>query len=695
MGAPDAFPQGPGSVGVGPTEPGGLLDVLGVAAVVLDSSGRITLWSPQAEELFGWTADEALGRFAAQLLVAPEHFDLVLHLFAQVMSSGESWAGVFPVQHRDGTTRLVEFRNMRLLDEHGESYALGIATDQATLREVERDLALSVRLVAQSPIGLAVLDTDLRYVMVNPALEHLNGLSAADHIGCDVHKVLRFLDDPGAVASMMQQVLDTGRPLVNRFIVGRSPTVPGEQIARSVSYYRLEDPAGRVLGVAASVVDVTDQHRAGVEAADARKRLATIARASVMVGTTLDVEQTARELADILVPELADLAAVDILDAVLDDRPASPVSPGAPAVFRALAVTAAYPTEAVSAADPTGHIAAYGADRLITRCVTTGRPVLVNRVTHADLRHIAAEPRGAVLLAQAGLHAYLAVPLIARGEVLGAMDLCRTRNPLPFDPDDVVLAGELAARAAVCIDNARSYQNQRRTALTLQRHLMTHRLPQPAGLEIAYRYQPAQASAEVGGDWFDAIPVAGDKTALVIGDVMGSGITAAATMGQLRTASRTLADLDLDPAEVLLHLDHIADGLDPGFATCIYAVYDPHCMQCTIALAGHLPPVLTRSGRPPELVDLPTGTPLGVSATTFEQTILQLGGGDQLLLYTDGLVETRDQPIDTRLNTLLDLLAEPQRTLEATCDHLLGALRREGDHDDVSLLISRTHTRRP
>ncbi|MFD4944653.1 SpoIIE family protein phosphatase [Streptomyces sp. NPDC058409] len=695
MAATDAFPEDSASVEVGPSEPGGLLDVLDVAAVVLDGAGRIALWSPQAEELFGWTAEQALGRFAAQLLVAPEHFDLVLHLFAQVMSSGESWAGVFPVRHKDGGTRLVEFRNMRLLDEHGQTYALGIATDQATLREVERDLALSVRLVAQSPIGLAVLDTDLRYVMVNPALERLNDLPAAQHIGRDVYEVLRFLDDPGAAASMMRQVLDTGRPLVNQFVVGRSPTAPAADIARSVSYYRLEDPAGRVLGVAASVVDVTEQHRAGLEAADARKRLATIARASVMVGTTLDVEQTARELADILVPELADLAAVDILDAVLDDRQPGPVSPGAPALFRALAVTAAYPTDAVYAPDPTGHIAAYDADRLITQCVTTGRPVLVNRVTDADLRRIAAEPRGAALLAQAGLHAYLAVPLIARGEVLGAMDLCRARNPLPFDPDDVVLAGELAARAAVCIDNARSYQNQRRTALTLQRHLMTHQLPEPTGLEIAYRYQPAQASAEVGGDWFDAIPVAGDKTALVIGDVMGSGINAAATMGQLRTAVRTLADLDLDPAQVLLHLDHIAGGLDPGFATCIYAVYDPKCMQCLIALAGHLPPVLTRRGRPPELLDLPTGIPLGVGAAAFEQTTLQLDAGDQLLLYTDGLVETRDQPIDTRLNTLLDLLAEPQRALEATCDHLLGALRRQDDHDDVSLLISRARAHRP
>ncbi|MGW8970665.1 SpoIIE family protein phosphatase [Streptomyces platensis] len=691
MGATDAFPEGAAQVGATPGQPGGLLDVLGVAAVMLDADGRITLWSPQAESLFGWTAEEALGRSAAQLLVGPEHFDLVLGLFSQVMAGGESWAGVFPVQHKDGSTRLVEFRNMRLLDERGESYALGIATDQAVLRRVERDLALSVRLVAQSPIGLAVLDTSLRFVMVNPALERINDLPADQHIGHDVREALSFLDTDTIVSSM-RAVLDTGTPLLDQYTVGRTAADPHADRAWSVSYYRLEDAHGRVLGLATSVVDVTEQHRSATEAARARRRLAVIADASATVGTTLDVDQTAHELADVIVPELADLAAVDVLDAVLDGRRPTTLSRGGPARFRALAVAAAYSTEAVRAADPTGQIASYEADRLITRCVTEARPVLVPQVSEGDLPHIAADPQGAALLGKAGLHSYLAVPLIARGEVLGALSLYRVRNPEPFDEDDAVLAVELAARAAVCIDNARSYQSERRTALTLQRHLMNHRPPQPTAMEIAYRYQPAQAASEVGGDWFDAIPVAGDKTALVVGDVMGSGINAAATMGQLRTTARALADLDLDPAEVLRHLDHIAVGLDPAFATCLYAVYDPHRMECRIAVAGHLPPIVVRPDRAPELLDLPTGAPLGVGGVPFEQTTVALREGDQLVLYTDGLIETRDQPIDARLDTLLELLAEPQQDLEGLCDRLLRSLRDEHDHDDVALLVARPHT---
>ncbi|MFJ5953227.1 SpoIIE family protein phosphatase [Streptomyces noursei] len=691
MGATDAFPDSAAQAGAGPAQPGGLLDVLGVAAVMLDAKGRIALWSPQAEELFGWTAEEALGRSAARLLVHPEHVELVLRLFAQVMSGGESWAGVFPVRHKDGSTRLVEFRNMRLQDEHGATYALGIATDQAVLREVERDLALSVRLVAQSPIGLAVLDSDLRFVMVNPALERINDLPAERHLGRHVREALSFLET-GVIEERMREVLATGRPLLDQFSIGRTAAHPDADQAWSVSYYRLEDANGRVLGLATSVVDVTEQHRAATEAARARRRLAIIADASASVGTTLDVGQTAQELADVIVPELADLAAVDVLDAVLDGRRPPVPGRGGPARFRALAVAAAGETPAVRAADPTGQLAAYETERLITRCVTEARPVLVAEVGPDERRHIAADPQGAELLREAGLHSYLAVPLIARGEVLGALSLYRTDNPVPFDEDDAVLAVELAARAAVCIDNARSYQSERRTALTLQRHLMNHRPPQPTTMDIAYRYQPAQAASEVGGDWYDVIPVAGDKTALVVGDVMGSGINAAATMGQLRTTTRALADLDLAPADVLHHLDHIAGGLDPAFATCLYAVHDPHREECRIAVAGHLPPVVVRPGRPPELLDLPTGAPLGVGGVgdvTFEQTTVPLRVGDQLVLYTDGLIETRDQAIDARLDRLLGLLAEPERPLEELCDRLLGELRHGNDHDDVALLIAR------
>ncbi|WP_392672574.1 SpoIIE family protein phosphatase [Streptomyces sp. LN785] len=685
MSTTDAFRAGPGRTGEAPA-PSGLLDVLSLAAVVLDDTGRILFWSPQAEELFGYSPEEALGRFAARLLVDEQHLETVIELFAHVMESGERWAGTFPVRHRDGSTRLVEFRNMRLQDERGGRYALGIATDQGTLRRVERDLALSMRLVSQSPIGLGVMNTELRYVLVNPVLAGIDGPLADEQVGRAVSEAPPFRHEE-SIESDMRRVLATGVPLLDRFVVGR---IPGDEQdhAWSVSFYRLEDPAGRVLGLATSVVDVTEQHRAAADAARARRRLALVADASVRIGTTLDLEQTARELAEICVPAMADVVTVDVLDSVLHDQRSTTADTG-PARFRALAVVSAYPTKATQAVDPTGSLAQYDADRLITQCVNIRRAVLKADVTGQDLRHVARDDNCAGLLAAAGVHSYLAVPLIARGEVIGAVGLMRADNPRPFDDDDVVLVGELAARAAVCVDNARLFQSQRHAALTLQRSLLPQRPADRLGLQIAHRYQPADATSEIGGDWFDVIPLADDKTALVIGDVMGSGIDAAAAMGQLRTATRTLAQLDLDPADVLHYLDRGTAGIEHTFATCAYAVFDPHTGMCDISLAGHLPPVLMRPDRTPELLDLPTGAPLGVGGVPFGTTRLALDRGDQLVLYTDGLVETRDQAIDDRLDLLLSLLAGPHRDLEETCDLLLRALRRPGDHDDVALLIAR------
>ncbi|MER7397625.1 SpoIIE family protein phosphatase [Streptomyces sp. NPDC000151] len=669
-----------------PVPPGELLDLLSVSAVVLDSSGRIVFWSPQAGEVFGYTAEEALGRYAARLLVRDEHREQVMRLFAEVLGGEAGWAGAFPIRHKDGSTRLVEFRNMRLLDDLGDVYVLGIAADRTTLQRVETKLALSEHLVSQAPVGVALLDTDLRYLLTNPALERINGIPAADHLGRRPHDILPLLD-ACTIESALRQVLRTGTPLIDQCVVGRTMADPDTDHAWSVSYYRIEGPGGRAIGVANTVVDVSERHRAAAEAERARRRLALIADASAQVGTTLKVEQTARELAQVAVPELADVAAVDVLDAVLACRRTTGSHEG-PEVFRALAVAAAYPTAATAAMDAVGEVAAYGTDRLVTQCVHTGKPLLVAHAQRDDLLRIARDPEAAAALARAGVHSYLAVPLIAHNEVIGAFDLLRARNPLPFAEDDVILAGELASRAAVAIDNARWHESVRNSAETLQRSLLPSHPPHLTGLEVASRYQPAQASSEIGGDWYDVIPLTGDKTALVVGDVMGNGIDAAATMGRLRTATRAYADLNLPPHEVLQHLDKITCGLEHYIATCLYAVYDPHRAECHIANAGHLPPVRMPGRQPPELVDLPAGAPLGVGGEHFRTIAFALSPGDRLVLYTDGLVETRHHPIDERLDTLLHALDQQHRPLEATCEWLLDTLRQPDDHDDVALLIA-------
>ncbi|MZD10528.1 PAS domain-containing protein, partial [Streptomyces sp. SID5785] len=339
-GVPDPARPGRGELSSVAVPAGGLLDLVGVCAVVLDARGRIVLWSPQAEDVFGYTAEEALGQYAASVLVGTEHHDLVAGLFAQVMRTGAHWAGAFPIRHRDGSRRLVEFRNMRLEDDGGAVYALGLAADQAQLKDLEAALALSDQLLSQSPIGVALLDTELRYVLVNPALERINGRPAAEHIGRRPRDLLPLLDADG-VEGTLREVLATGVPVIDRHVVGRTPAAPDEDHAWSVSFYRLEDSAGQVMGVANSVVDITGRHRAAAEAERGRRRLTLLAESSTRIGTTLEVERTAQELADVMVPELADIAAVDILDAALQLR--RDEEGEGPRRFRALGYASAYP----------------------------------------------------------------------------------------------------------------------------------------------------------------------------------------------------------------------------------------------------------------------------------------------------------------------------------------------------------------
>ncbi|MFJ4621849.1 SpoIIE family protein phosphatase [Streptomyces sp. NPDC088812] len=667
------------------TAPGGLLDLLKVAAVVLDATGRIALWSPEIEQLLGHSADEALGQRADALLVASADRRRARELFARVRS-GTRWAGVFPLRHRDGTERPVEFRTMRLLDREGQPHLLGLATDASTVRGLERDLALSHSLVDQTPVGIAVFDTDLRWVAVNPALERMNGVPESAVVGRRLGEVLPGLD-VDAIEGRMRHVLETGGSLLDQQTIGRT-VADAEDRAYSESYHRFEDTGGRVLGLAMVVLDVTERQQASVEIAQARQRLSVIAEAGVRIGTTLDLRQTAQELADVAVPHVADLAAVDVLESVVAHGTITPVTGRSPVEFRALAVASGYPTDALHAADPVGELATYGPSRIITRCVRKARPVLVERVDGRTMRRIARDARAARTLEEAGVHSYLAVPLMARGKVLGTLSLYRTVNDRPFDEQDRVLARELAARAAISIDNARLYGRERTTALTLQRSLLPSAPARREGLDITARYRPALS--EVGGDWYDVLPLGPRRTGFVVGDVMGKGVQAAAIMGQLSTATRALARLDLPPAELLRHLDDIAGSLGDAIATCVYAVCDLERGTCALSSAGHLPPVLARGDGTADLVEVPGGVPLGVGGVDFGTVEVELAPGTLLALYTDGLVENRAEPIDTGLTTLTRLLQSPDDSLERTGDALLGALRPEPD-DDVALLLVRTH----
>jgi serine phosphatase RsbU (regulator of sigma subunit)/anti-sigma regulatory factor (Ser/Thr protein kinase) len=298
-----------------------------------------------------------------------------------------------------------------------------------------------------------------------------------------------------------------------------------------------------------------------------------------------------------------------------------------------------------------------------------------------------------------GIHSLITVPLKARGIIMGMANFWRSTKPEPFEQDDLSVAEELGARAALCVDNARRYTREHAMAVALQRSLLPRGLPAQDALDIAYRYLPAHA--EVGGDWFDVIPLPGARVALVVGDVVGHGVHAAATMGRLRTAVHNFSALDLPPDELLGHMDELVHRIDQDEAaagdhtavtgaTCLYAVYDAVSGECTLARAGHLPPALVHPDGTAEFPELPAGPPLGVAGLPFETGHLRLPEGSQLVLYTDGLVESRDRDIETGLELLRRALAGPGRPPAETCEAVLDALLPAEPGDDIALLVART-----
>ncbi len=452
---------------------------------------------------------------------------------------------------------------------------------------------------------------------------------------------------------------------------------------------------------------------------DVRRALALLNAAGARIGNSLDLETTARELLDVAVPQFCDLASVDLYQDVLagdTPRPAGPAD-GSGELRRvafASAVSEAPPAlprgdagageEEASPVDLGSHHC-YAARSACATALRTGR-----------VQHINGQDGTVPAQFGAVVQCTLAVPMVARDRVLGLVQFSRTKGSEPFGERDAALAAELAARAAVCIDNARLYRREHERALILQRSLLPPGDPEAAGMDIACRYLPGNPATEVGGDWFDVIELPGHRTAIVVGDVMGRGLRAAVAMGELRTAVRTLAQTtDMEPAEVMGALDEIARGLGSSprsqhgqsangrtgrgaddlsevyLATCIFAVYDPVSRRCTFANAGHLPPVLVEPDDSALLLEVPKGVPLGVGGEPFEEIEVELPDGAMLALYTDGLVESRDHPIDEGLNAFRSVLNEADEELEDVADRVLSTLNVHHGEDDIALLMARVH----
>ncbi|MDX3709129.1 SpoIIE family protein phosphatase [Streptomyces europaeiscabiei] len=675
------------------------------ARATVDEHGTMTGWSAGAERLLGYTPTQILGRPAASLL-AEEPPASALPSFSGL----PRWHGTLVLRHRDG--RRLE---VKVLAHHRTTYCETrdwfLVSALTGTRPRPGDDALALRGFLDSPsCATSVHDTHLRWRRSNRASRDALGLGDDDLRGL---RMTEAIDDPvmGEVERLMRQVLETGEPQY----MENHARAPGEtrEHAWSVHLYRLENDDGRVLGVATTGHDMTEQYWA-------RKRLQLIAEAGQRIGSTLDVTRTAQELADIAVPDLADFISVDLLASLDDLRepPPQAVEAGRALGLRRIAHQSVLPGSPEAVVAP-GGVDAYPDGSPPVESLRSGRAVLYRVTEPAIADWVAQDQLRTSRIRDFGFHSVMTVPLSARGTTLGVAVFARHRHPEPFQQDDLVLAEELSARAAVSIDNALRYTRERATAVTLQRSLLPRSLPEQAAVEVVTRYLPAGARAGVGGDWFDVIPLSGARVALVVGDVVGHGIHASATMGRLRTAVRTLADIDLPPDELLTHLDDLvarlateaeagaelaaetgaaAGDVTEGVvgATCLYAVYDPVSRRCTLARAGHPLPVVVSPDGTAELLDLPAGPPLGLGGLPFESLETELPEGGLLALYTDGLIQSRDGEnkgggtgIVDGVTRLRRILATPAASLDALCDRVLGAVLPERPTDDVALLVAR------
>src|SRR5487761_1847581 len=412
------------------------------------------------------------------------------------------------------------------------------------------------------------------------------------------------------------------------------------------------------------------------------------------IGSTLDVDQMARELMDVIVPHFCNAAELSMLESLVgaDELPASALDSSH--LLRRLAVGYDDSDQGWDAAFPTGEVLHYPPGTPYVRCMDSGEPVREPNLSAGDAAEIAESWQRKPVAQLLSSSSMLVLPLIARETNLGFLACIRKPGYRRFDPYDTEIGMEFASRAALFIDNARRYSREHATALTLQRSLLPPGLSAPSSVDVRHRYLPGSKLIEVGGDWYESIALPGARVALVVGDVAGHGVRAAVTMGRLRTAIHTLARLELPPDEPLQQLNELMTSLgerEPHFATCAYAIYDAVTGSCEISSAGHLPPLLVRPDGTSEYLDTYPAPPLGVGEIPIESRTFQIEDGSLLVLYTDGLVEDRQRDIDDGLNFLRAVFdgEAAQTSLDDLCRAALAGVYAHQQRDDIAILIAR------
>ncbi len=566
--------------------------------------------------------------------------------------------------------------------------------------DVGLDAPLATQMIEFSPTAMAIIDPDLRVRRSNRALRAISGLSRERMAGTPIPELLPDVDP--RVWQLARWVLATGEPVEDTEITGRTVMFPQEERIWRFSYFPLRDCEGVPAAVGVILVDVTDQRRAEREGARVERRLRLHSRASALVGRSLELDATLEGIADLVVPEFADTCSVYLLDEPLgkDARPEL-------LELRRAIITRVSDPPLQSCDIPfstVGEILSCNRNSPIYQAFASGRPI-----------HYAADDESLISGYQTpGFIDYfrrlrlrwgIAVPLLVGRFFHGAMVAHVGLSGRIYTDDDVEMAADLGERISAAIANARAYAREREVSVMLQRNLLAPDIPAVTGMDIAWRYEPGSGSGrsprvgpgppisvEVGGDWLDVIPLSAGRVALVIGDVVGRGVTAAAVMGQLRTATRAFASLDLPADNVLTHLDNLVQtigaGPDGALASCVYAIFEPATATMVLANAGHPPPALRDPDGRVRLLAGGDGALLGIGGQVFVQACHPFPVGATLALYTDGIVESRDIDVSQGISRLQEALAGAG-TADATADRLMRLVDHAGRDDDVALLLVR------
>ncbi|MEU1042020.1 SpoIIE family protein phosphatase [Streptomyces sp. NPDC005907] len=658
-----------------------------LAVVVVDRDGLVSHWSTGARRLFGATREDALGRPAADLLPVSGALPDVLDPEPLTDAYG-------PYEVYDGLGPDLETS----LGGRSSYPAAGRARLPGPAGERLDILWWGYPLVGPGPARLLVLAADAQRLQaergyddevverIAPGFAPYTELPAPDDLAKRLPEVLPNMG-PELSGRIVAQILELGYPVLEFSQYERVPVTPDWGVPRRAGRQRAT--AGTGITVSRSVPSGAEHD---LEYAAVRERLEFLNEVSTGIGSSLDLGETIREVTSAAVPRFADFAGTHLRAAVLAGEGFPDGPPDVTTVWHRVWVEHNDEPGRWDDTVPVGEAIAFPEHTPFFRCMVTGEPVLIPRIDEQLGNRIAGEFEKRDLRPLITGRSLLIVPLKARNVVLGFMVLMRRADREAFDDMDRTTGAELAARAGLVLDNARMYTYQENVADTLQDSMLPQVAPRMAGCDIATRYLPGTRLGRVGGDWFDTIKLPGSRTALVVGDVMGHGLNSAAMMGQLRTAVQTMATMGTPPAQLLRGLDDLARRLGENYlATCLYAVYDPIRGELQLSNAGHIPPVVVRAanGRS-ELLDLPTGAPVGVGGVPFETAVVRVSPGDRLVLCTDGLVEVRGADIGEGLAALCESAAHPAASMDDACDTIIRALNTHGERkDDVALLMAR------